>query len=150
GKVVWQEGDCPGYKTLIVRRVDIGESIIALSNNGTVNGFIRAGIESILAGEELVMPYEHKEIKIDTSLIDRYVGKYSAFLTLVFIKKDGKLYRHREGTADIELKPESETKFFYNDGTDRQIEFEVDGTGKVTKAWFINTGQKGELKKISS
>ena len=95
-----------------------------------------------------MMPYEHKEVKIDTTLINCYVGKYSAFLTLVFINKNGKLYRHRTGTPDIELKPESETKFFYGDGTDRQIEFEVDNTGKVTKAWFINTGQKGELQKI--
>jgi hypothetical protein len=105
-------------------------------------------MESILAGDPLLMPYEHKEIKIDPAIIDRYVGKYSAFMTLVFIKKDGKLYRHREGTPDIELKPESETKFFYSDGTDRQIEFEVDQSGKVTKAWFINSGQKGELKKL--
>lgn len=91
------------------------------------------------------MPYEHKEIKIDPALLDRYVGKYVAFLTLEFIKKDNKLWRRRNGT-DIELKPESETKFFYGDGTDRQIEFEVDNSGKVTRAWFINTGQKGEMK----
>jgi CubicO group peptidase (beta-lactamase class C family) len=149
GKVISHTGGWPGYATLLVRYVDIDETIIGLSNNETMNGFIRAGIESILAGEDLVMPYEHKEIKLDTSLIDRYVGKYSAFLTLVLIKKDGKLYRHRDKTADTELKPESETKFFYSDGTDRQIEFEVDSAGKVTKAWFINTGQKGELKKIN-
>ena len=113
-----------------------------------MNGQLRAGLESILADEDLVMPYEHKEIKINPALIDRYVGKYTAFLTLVFIKKDGKLYRHRDGTPDIELKPESDTKFFYGDGSDRQIEFEVDSNGKVTKAWFLNTGQKGEMKKI--
>jgi hypothetical protein len=46
------------------------------------------------------------------------------------------------------LKPESNTKFFYGDGTDRQIEFETDSSGKVTKVWFLNMGQKGELKKI--
>ena len=107
-----------------------------------------AGIESILDGEPLLMPYEHKEVKIDPALLDRYIGKYSAFLTLDFIKKDGKLFRHRDGTPDIELKPESETKFFYGDGTDRQIEFEIDNTGKVVKTWFINTGQKGELQKL--
>ena len=98
--------------------------------------------------EVLGRPLNEKEIKIDPAIIDRYTGKYSAFLTLVLIKKDGKLYRHRDGTPDIELKPESETKFFYGDGTDRQIEFEVDANDKLTKAWFINTGQKGELKKI--
>jgi hypothetical protein len=70
-------------------------------------------------------------------------------MTMEFVQKDGKLYRHREGTPDIELKPESKTKFFYSDGTDRQIEFELDPSGKVTKAWFINSGQKGELKKIN-
>jgi CubicO group peptidase (beta-lactamase class C family) len=147
GKVISHTGGWPGYGTLLVRRVDADETIIVLSNNETMTGNIRAGLESILDDENLIMPYEHKEIKIDPALLDRYVGKYSAFLTLVLIKKDGKLYRHRDGTADIELKPESETKFFYGDGTDRQIEFEVNGDGKVTKAWFINTGQKGELKK---
>ena len=148
GNVISHTGGWPGYSTLLVRRLDKEETIVALSNNETLNGQIRAGIESILADEDLLMPYEHKEVKIDAALIDRYTGKYSAFLTLQFIKKDGKLYRHRDGTKDIELKPESETKFFYGDGTDRQIEFEVDNTGKVTKAWFINTGQKGELKRI--
>jgi len=148
GKIISHTGGWPGYATGITRMVDSNETIILLSNNETNPSLLNAGIESILAGEPLLMPYEHKEVKIDTVLLDRYVGKYSAFLTLVFIKKDGKLYRHRDGTPDIELKPESETKFFYSDGTDRQIEFEVDQSGKVTKAWFINSGQKGELKKL--
>ena len=148
GKIVSHTGGWPGYATDITRMVDSNETIILFSNNGTSPGVLVAGIESILAGEPLLMPYEHKEKRIDPAIIDRYVGKYSAFMTLVFIKKDGKLYRHRDGTADIELKPESETKFFYADGTDRQIEFEVDQSGKVTKAWFINSGQKGELKKL--
>ena len=77
-----------------------------------------------------------------------YLLKQILILTMEFINKEGKLFRTRKGTKDIELTPESETKFFYADGTDRQIEFELDAQGKVTKAWFINTGQKGELKKI--
>ncbi len=52
------------------------------------------------------------------------------------------------GPTDIELKPESETKFFYADDSDRQLEFELDKTGKVTKIWFINNGQRGEMKRI--
>jgi len=148
GKIISHTGGWPGYATNLTRMVDSSETIIILSNNETSSGVLIAGIESILAHEPLLMPYEHKEVKIDPAIIDRYVGKYSAFMTLVFIKRDGRLYRHRDGTPDIELKPESETKFFYADGTDRQIEFEVDQSGKVTKAWFINSGQKGELKKL--
>jgi CubicO group peptidase (beta-lactamase class C family) len=148
GNVLSHDGGWPGYTTFLERRTDKDLTIIALSNNETMNGFLRAGIESILNDEDLVMPYEHKEVKIDSALLDRYVGKYAAFLTLQLIKKDGKLYRHRNGTADIELKPESETKFFYGDGTDRQLEFDLDSSGNITKIWFINTGQKGEMKKI--
>lgn len=148
GKIVAHTGGWPGYTTLLVRRVDKDETIIILSNNETSNGNIRAGLESILAGEALVMPSAHKAIQLDPKLIDRYAGTFFAFLTMEFISKDGKLYRTRKGTPDIELIPESETKFFYADGTDRQIEFELDTSGKVTKAWFINTGQKGELKKV--
>ena len=148
GKVISHTGGWPGYATLLEARVDKNETIIVLSNNETSNGNIRAGIESILNGEDLVMPYLHKEIKLDPKMIDQYVGKYFAFLTMEFINKNGKLYRTRKGTKDIELIPESTTKFFYADGTDRQIEFGVDESGKVNKAWFINTGQKGELKKV--
>ncbi|MEP7254181.1 MAG: serine hydrolase [Ferruginibacter sp.] len=148
GNIISHDGEWPGYLTFMTHNTGKDETIIALSNNETLSGQVQAGIQSILADEDLLMPYEHKEIKINETLLDRYVGKYSAFLVLQFIKKDGKFYRHRNGNKDIELKPESETKFFYGDGSDRQIEFEVDNTGKVTKAWFINTGQKGELKKI--
>jgi CubicO group peptidase (beta-lactamase class C family) len=148
GKVITHSGGWPGYHTNITRHTDKKETIILLSNNEFNVALINAALESILAGENIVMPYEHKEVKVDTSLLNKYTGKYSAGLTLEFIKKDGKLFRHRNGTPDIELKPESDTKFFYSDGTDRQIEFETDATGKVTKVWFLNTGQKGELKKI--
>ena len=150
GKTITHTGSWPGYTTLLTRHVDRNEAIIVLTNNGYGQnmGLMNASLESILAGEDLAMPYEHKEIKIDTTILRRYAGKYNAGLTMQFIVKDGKLYRHRNGTPDIELKPESETKFFYNDGTDRQIEFEVDNTGKVTKTWFMNSGQKGEMKKI--
>ena len=148
GKIISHTGSWPGYATDITRMVDSGQTIILLSNNGTNPSLLVAGIQSILAGEPLLMPYEHKEVKIDPAILDRYVGKYYAFMTLAFVKKDGHLYRHRDGTPDIELKPESDTKFFYGDGTDRQIEFEVDPAGKVTRAWFINSGQKGELKKL--
>jgi len=110
--------------------------------------FIAFALADILFDIHVEIPYVHKEVPIDPALLDRYVGKYSAGLTLQVIKKDGKLYRHRDGTPDVELKPESNTKFFYSDGSDRQLEFEVDKDGKVTKIWFLNSGQKGEMKKI--
>jgi len=148
GKIISHGGGWPGYRTLLMRRTGMDETIIILSNSESNLPFFRAAVETILNDEDIVMPYEHKEVKIDTAILVNYVGKYFGGVTMQFIKKDGKLYRHRTGIPDIELKPESNTKFFYGDGSDRQIEFETDSNGKVIKVWFLNMGQKGELKKI--
>ncbi len=121
GNIISHTGGWPGYTNMLMRRTDKDETIIILSNNEMWTGQLQAGIESILNDEALLMPYEHKEIKVDSAILNRYPGTYKAFLTLVLIKKDGKLWRHRDGTADIELKPESNTKFFYGDGTDAKL-----------------------------
>lgn len=141
-------GGIPGFISNISRFVDDDVCIIVLSNDSFSADRVADGLADIVFDLPVEFPYTHKEVKIDPALLDRYVGKYNAFLTVEVIKKDGKLYRHRDGTPDIELKPESETKFFYADDSDRQLEFEVDKTGKVTKIWFINNGQRGEMKKV--
>jgi len=141
-------GGIPGFITQISRYVNDDVCIIVLSNDSFDAGALADGLANILFDVPVELPYEHKEVKIDPALLDRYIGKYKAFLVVEVIRKDGKLYRHRDGTPDIELKPESETKFFYADGSDRQLEFEVDKNGKVVKIWFINNEQRGEMKKI--
>ena len=69
------------------------ETVIILSNGESNLPFFRAAVESILDDEDIVMPYEHKEVKIDTAILVNYVGKYFGGVTMQFIKKDGKLYQ---------------------------------------------------------
>ena len=145
---IWHNGGIPGFSANFSRFVNDDICTVVFSNNESNTDFIAIALANILFDMPVEMPYVHKEVKINPAILDRYVGKYSAGLTIEVIKKDGKLYRHRDGTPDIELKPESETKFFYSDETDRQLEFEIDATGKVTKIWFYNSGQKGEMKKV--
>lgn len=145
---IWHNGGIPGFVSNISRFPDDDVCIIVLSNDSYNADQLASGLASILFGLPYSVPYVHKEIKLDPSLLDRYVGKYNAFLTIEVIKKNGKLYRHRDGTPDIELKAESETKLYYDDDSDRQLEFELDPAGHVTKIWFINMGQRGEMKKI--
>lgn len=145
---IWHNGGIPGFSTNFTRFINDDICTVVFSNNESNVDFVAIALANILFDMPVEIPYVHKEVKIDPAILDRYVGKYSGGLTIEVIKKEGKLYRHRDGTPDIELKSESETKFFYADETDRQLEFEVDATGKVTKIWFYNSGQKGELKKI--
>ena len=145
---IWHNGGIPGFVSNISRYINDDVCIIVLSNDDFNADGVANGLAGIVFDMPVEYPYVHKEIKIDHAILDRYLGKYNAFLTLEVIKKEGKLYRHRDGTPDIELKPESETKFFYADDSDRQLEFEIDKDGKVTKIWFINNGQRGEMKKV--
>ncbi len=145
---IWHNGGIPGFSTNFTRFPDDDICVIVYSNNETNTDFISIALADILFDVPVELPYVHREIKIDPAILERYTGKYGAGLTIELIVKDGKLYRHRNGTPDIELKPESETRFFYGDGSDRMMEFEVDNNGKVVKLWFHNSGQKGELKKI--
>jgi CubicO group peptidase (beta-lactamase class C family) len=145
---IWHNGGIPGFVSNISRYVNDDVCVIVLSNDDYNSDQVANGLSKIVFDIPVELPYIRKEIKLDPSLLDRYVGKYNAFLTVEVIKKDGKLYRHRDGTPDIELKPESETKLFYADDSDRQLEFEFDKAGKITKIWFVNNGQRGEMKKV--
>ena len=151
----WHNGGGAGFLSNISRYpnddlciVVLANNEITLSNTLSIADVVADGLAGIVFGQPVEIPYVHTEIKIDESILDRYVGKYRAFLILEVIKKDGKLYRHRDKSPDIELKPESATKFYYADGSDRQLEFEVDKDGKVVKIWFINNEQRGEMKKV--
>ena len=145
---IWHNGGIPGFSTNFTRFINDDICTVVFSNNESNTDFVAIALADILFDMPVEIPYLHKEVKINPAVLDRYVGKYFAGLMIEVIKKDGKLYRHRDGTPDIELKAESETKFFYGDETDRQLEFEVDAAGKVTKIWFYNSGQKGEMKKV--
>ena len=151
----WHNGAIPGYYANFSRYpnddvciVVLANTMVTLSNTLPITDVIADGLSGIVFGLPVETPYIHTEVPIDASISDRYVGKYKAFLTLEVIKKDGKLYRHRDKSPDIELKPESNTKFFYADDSDRQLEFEVDTNGNVVKTWFINNELRGEMKKL--
>ncbi len=139
-----------GYSASTIRYINEDVVIIVLCNKTKefTSTALTGTIAYIMFDREVVPPYVHKEITIDTSLLDKYVGKYSLPNEIELIKKEGKLYRRMSGEPDVELKPESQTKFFYNStAADIQYEFKTDNTGKVLKAFFINNGLKKEIKK---
>ena len=73
---------------------------------------------------------------------------YMAVFPIEFVKRNNVLFIHSEDGPDLELKPESEKKFFFANGTDQQIEFETNTDGNVFKVWHIAWGVKRQLVKI--
>ncbi|HEX5150680.1 MAG TPA: serine hydrolase [Parafilimonas sp.] len=152
----------PGYRCDMIRYVKDDIAVIVLSNKQEyVSRLLSGTLVSILKNKTVINPYVHKEITIDTLLLSAYTGNYlrpdiSNPLIIKFFLQKGKLtYQHeRHTTLDIKtetkgLLPESERKFFAADGSDIQIEFEIDESGNVSRAFFIFKGVKKEMKKLN-
>ncbi len=146
GTTLSHSGGWPGYVTILHRNVEDDETIIVLSNNNSNSPAVANQLSYILHNESVVFPYVHKEITIDSLILDGYVGKYQGANLIELVKENGKLYH--KGRQTIALKPESATKLFYTDGSDRQIEFDVNRDGKPEKIWLISNGIRTELKKL--
>jgi hypothetical protein len=130
--------------------------VIVLSNNESRADFIADGLSAINLSKKIELPYVHKETVQDGGS-GKYGGKYMMQLTrppymavfpIEFIQRNETLYIHPGSGRDIELKPESEKKFFFADGTDQQIEFETEKNGNPVRVWQIAWGIRKELKKI--
>mgnify|MGYP000220382101 FL=1 len=148
GYIISHSGGWPGYTTFLSRNVDTDQTFIVLSNNQSNSPAISNTLQHILSGKPVIMPYQHKEISLGVASIQQFVGKYKATFELSIECIGNKLFIVRANRPKMELKPESNSKFFYANGSDNQIEFEIDTTKKVVKAWWISYGIKTELVKI--
>lgn len=147
-KRYWHNGEIPGFKSAMAYFPTEDIFIAVLSNNESSATGLSDGLSDIMFDVPIEIPYIHKEIAVDSKILDRYVGTYDGAFSFQIIKKGNKLYRYRPDRSDVELKPESLTKFFFADNTDRQIEFQVNKSNKVIKTLFINGGAKTEISKI--
>lgn len=147
-------GAIPGYTSYLGNFPNEDISIIILSNDDSEVGAIAEGISSILFNLPFQMPYIPKEVIINYAVLENYVGKYqiaqpSGSTNFELIEEANKLYLKPEGSGDfkMELKPESESKFFFARDHDQEIEFVSDPKSKLIKYYFINKGMKLEIKK---
>ena len=151
GRYMAHDGGWPGYRTSMIHYIDSGYTIIVLSNNQSYAVNISDAIARIIYGKYIDFPYQHREITLDNTILDNYTGKYLVPQAIELVKRGNKLYRHLPGTSpesDVELKPESSTKFFYANHTDVQLAFDIDAQGHVKKAYAIVCGIIREIKKI--
>ena len=154
GNYFFHNGSFPGYLSMHMHYTNDDITAIVLSNNESHADFIADALVAIALHKKIIMPVIHKEMIANTDL-NKYVGKYTMPLTrppymvsfpVEIIMKNNKLYIHPSSGGDIELKSESNTKFYFTDGTDQQIEFETDTKGDLVKTWYIGWGLSKEIK----
>ena len=145
---IWHNGGIPGFSAHLAHYPQDDLYIAVLSNNQSSADRAGIGLASILFDQAVYIPYLPKEIYVDPKLLDRYTGKYQG-TNLIEIRREGNaLFRHTENSPPIELKAESLSRFFYPDRSGRFLEFEFDTQGRVSKTWFIQNGEKTEMKKV--
>jgi CubicO group peptidase (beta-lactamase class C family) len=146
---IGHSGGIPGFLSYLVYFPKDDLTVVALSNNGGNTVALATGLFGIMKGIPVSAPYKHQAISIDTTTLDRFSGTYvvAPSDTLQIIKKNGKLYR-KTARSELELKPESNTRFFYDDDSDRWIEFTLDGAGKIASAVLVNEGFTYPLKRL--
>ncbi len=123
------------FGTSIRRYAADDACVIVLSDSVNSDaGRISRDLAAILFGKHYELPVEHHAIKLDPTTLNSYVGRYqlSSELVLVVSKDENVLMIQASDQPKIEIRPESETRFFVN-GLDIMINFVKGPQGNATK-----------------
>jgi CubicO group peptidase (beta-lactamase class C family) len=148
GDIISHSGGWPGYNTYLARHVDNDETYVVLSNNNSSSSAIYRSLLNIMGGKPVVMPYEHKAFYLDSAALLKFVGTIKANNRQYTVERDGnKLFIKGGHNFKMGLTAESATKFFFDNGTDNQLEFELDQQ-KIKTVWVISMGVKTAVEKL--
>ncbi len=97
------------------------------------------------------LPVPKKEVAVDPKIYDQYVGDYELMpgFTITIIRRESKLISQATGQPEVELFPESETKFFLKE-VEAQVEFVKDASGEVTGLVLNQGGRTMPAKKVKT
>ena len=148
-KRISHAGGIPGFTSFMESFPADDVTIVVLSNNEGSSNTIADAMASYLYELPVEIPYVTMEKAIDTSVLKRYPGKYQLGGSMNFelFEKDHKLYLRLQGGREWELKPESETRFFFSWDKEQKIDFVFNSKGAITQCFFINKGSKIEINK---
>lgn len=108
----------------------------------------RIGPAQVFARTPRPLPAPRKEVSVDPKLYDLYVGDYELApnFTITIVRQGNRLLSRATGQPEVELFPESETRFFLK-LVDAQIDFVKDASGRVTGLVLHQGGQDLPAKK---
>ena len=153
-------GGINGFSTNISRFPLQDVCIIVLCNNDNIGWNIARGLEAITFNRDYELPLKHTAINIDSSLTEKFIGKYKLSDPVLFCKeveltrKAERLFLHQTDIdiADFplkfEFKPASAHTFFNEDWL-MELEFVIDKNGKINQAFLLDGGAKIVMEKIN-
>lgn len=94
-------------------------------------------------------PKQRKEIAVDPTLLERYVGRYQLAPTFIIAitREDNRLFAQATAQPKFELFAETERDFFLK-AVDAQITFVTDMAGRVTKAILHQGGMDQDAQRM--
>lgn len=94
-------------------------------------------------------PKQRKEIAVDPTLLERYVGRYQLAPTFIIAitREDNRLFAQATAQPKFEVFAETERDFFLK-AVDAQITFVTDMAGRVTKAILHQGGMDQDAQRI--
>jgi CubicO group peptidase (beta-lactamase class C family) len=154
-KTVSHSGGDAGYRSHVVRFPEQQFAVVVLSNLGSFNTsrIARDVADVYLANvikkkEKKTKPAEKKEVEFDTSLYEKFGGKYyfEPGLIMTITQEKNQLMLQRNGRTKVKLIPESHTEFSIQN-RDGKLAFHLNNIGDVTKLVFtqgdnVMTGEK--------
>lgn len=148
-KQIAHGGGINGFATFIARYPDDDAVVIVLSNNERANaGAIAGGLSGILFGEKVDLPWERKEVSIDSKILDRYVGSYQAGpMTIAITSENGHLMIEPKGQRKLEAFATSETEFFVKQ-VDATLTFTLGADNKATELRVVQGGSPMIAKRV--
>lgn len=149
-KVISHGGGIDGFNTSFMRYPDDKLFAVVFSNvQGTAVGRVAQDLAAIALGLPYELPRERVEIKVDSKILDSYVGRYEFSPTLsITISREGEgLVVQLTGQSKLQMFPESETKFFLR-AVDAQISFVKDADGRVTDLILHQGGRDQKAKRL--
>jgi CubicO group peptidase (beta-lactamase class C family) len=135
-QLIAHDGGFFGAMTSLNKFTDDNIFITVLSNNQSPSYLIAYGLAGICFGKDVELPYKHNQIEIDPAVYNKYIGEYE---NIKILKKNDKLYYL---DYEIELLPESKTKFFRSDNNDRTVEFIKNKKGEIVQLMVSKSGVK--------
>ena len=154
-EIYWHNGGTGGYRCFMGYDAKSRVGVVVLSNMSTNVGVDDIGMHLLNPSAplakltKLMPPAVHKEITLETKVLDRYVGVYqfAPGVTLTVTREASQLYVQLTGQGRLEVYPESEKQVFLK-VVDAQVSFETGEEGHATAATLHQNGRDQKAPRV--